>query len=69
MKHAFFDHTAHQMLICAECHTRATTSQKSSDVMIPGIDTCRKCHHSGTDSAESRIASNVICITIERNPD
>jgi len=54
MKHAFFDHTAHQMLICAECHTRATTSQKSSDVMIPGIDTCRKCHHSGTDAAESR---------------
>jgi hypothetical protein len=54
MKHAFFDHTSHQMLICAECHTRAPLSQKASDVMIPGIDTCRKCHHSGSDAAESR---------------
>lgn len=54
MKHAFFDHTSHQMLICAECHTRAAISQKAADVMIPGIDTCLKCHHSGPDAAESR---------------
>jgi hypothetical protein len=54
MKHGLFDHTSHQMVICAECHNRATTSQQASDVMIPGIDTCRKCHHSGSDAAESR---------------
>jgi hypothetical protein len=54
MKHSFFNHTSHQMLICAECHTRAAVSEKASDVMIPGIDTCRECHHSGSDAAESR---------------
>jgi hypothetical protein len=54
MKHALFDHASHQMLMCAECHTKATVSQQASDVMIPGIDTCRKCHHSGSDAAESR---------------
>jgi hypothetical protein len=54
MKHAVFDHVSHQMLICTECHTRAAVSEKASDVMIPGIDTCRNCHRSGSDAAESR---------------
>ena len=54
LKHAAFDHTSHQMLICTECHTRATHSDKTSDVLLPGIETCRSCHHSGANAAESR---------------
>lgn len=54
MKHAWFDHDAHQMLKCAECHPRAATSKETSDVLLPAIDTCRKCHNSGADAAESR---------------
>jgi hypothetical protein len=52
-RHALFDHDAHQMLTCTACHTRALTSVVSTDVLIPGIDTCRKCHRSGAEAAES----------------
>jgi hypothetical protein len=51
---AWFDHEAHQMLICSECHVKAKTSRETADVLIPGIETCRQCHRPGTDSAESR---------------
>ena len=49
---ALFDHGAHQMLQCSECHTRAASSRETSDVLLPGIETCRSCHRSG--EAESR---------------
>ena len=39
---------------CASCHAAALKSQQSSDVLLPGIATCRACHHSGTEAAESR---------------
>jgi hypothetical protein len=51
---AEFDHEAHQMLICSECHSKAKTSHETADVLIPGIETCRECHRPGADSAESR---------------
>jgi hypothetical protein len=51
MKNAMFDHRAHQMLICTECHTGAPKSEKTSDVLLPGIDTCRSCHRNGSDAA------------------
>lgn len=52
-RHAQFNHDVHQMLGCAECHARALTSTVSSDVLIPGIETCRKCHRGGADTAGS----------------
>jgi hypothetical protein len=54
MKNAQFDHNAHQMLICTECHSQAPKSSLTSDVLLPGIATCRTCHHSGSNTAESR---------------
>src|SRR5262249_46059196 len=47
MKRARFDHDAHQMVTCTECHAQATLSNETSDVLLPGIDTCRRCHQSG----------------------
>jgi hypothetical protein len=44
--HAEFDHDAHRLLACASCHERATSSQNTSDVLLPGIKTCRQCHRS-----------------------
>jgi DnaJ-class molecular chaperone len=49
-----FDHDTHKLLKCMECHTQAPASQATSDVLIPGIQTCQKCHRSGANSAESR---------------
>jgi len=54
MPHANFDHSQHGLVDCTSCHATATTSQQSSDVLLPGIATCRSCHHSGAEAAESR---------------
>jgi hypothetical protein len=44
--HAAFDHKSHQMLACTECHD-APASRTSADVLLPRVDTCRKCHGAG----------------------
>jgi hypothetical protein len=54
MPHGNFDHSQHGLVDCTTCHAAATNSQLSTDVLLPGIATCRACHHSGTEAAESR---------------
>jgi hypothetical protein len=54
MPHAKFDHGAHEGFTCASCHAKALTSTESSDVLLPGIETCRTCHAPGPEHAESR---------------
>ena len=53
MPHANFNHARHQLVACTECHA-ALTSQETPDILLPGIATCRKCHHAGADGAEAR---------------
>ena len=45
--HANFSHAAHdtEVTSCDGCHM-ASTSETSTDVLIPGIETCRDCHGS-----------------------
>ena len=52
--HANFGHSQHGLVDCVACHAAATTSQQSSDVLLPGIKTCRSCHHAGSEAAEAR---------------
>ncbi|HKV03555.1 MAG TPA: hypothetical protein VJO53_00460 [Candidatus Acidoferrales bacterium] len=54
LPHANFNHDRHQMVKCSECHAAALTSQETSDILVPGIRTCERCHHAGADAAESR---------------
>ncbi len=54
MPHARFDHDAHRGFSCTGCHAAATTSTETSDVLLPGIATCQKCHAPGEGHAESR---------------
>jgi hypothetical protein len=54
MPHAKFDHDAHRGFSCVSCHAKALTSTESSDVLLPGIETCKTCHAPGPDHAESR---------------
>lgn len=42
---AQFSHQSHEMLGCLQCHTQASTSVATSDVMLPGIASCRECHN------------------------
>ncbi len=53
LPHAKFDHRAHMMLRCESCHTKAPKSQETTDVLIPGIATCRQCHASSTPNKEA----------------
>jgi predicted CXXCH cytochrome family protein len=52
--HAEFDHSQHGLVDCVSCHATAESSQQSSDLLVPGIATCRSCHKPGAESAESR---------------
>jgi hypothetical protein len=54
MPHTKFDHDAHRGFTCVSCHPKALTSTESSDVLLPGIATCKTCHAPGPDHAESR---------------
>ena len=55
LNHASFDHTAHRMMTCTSCHTRAPESHETSDVLLPGVQTCQKCHHEPSkEAAEGR---------------
>ncbi len=54
MPHAKFDHDAHRGFSCVSCHEKALKNTESSDVLIPGIATCKTCHAPGPEHAESR---------------
>jgi hypothetical protein len=47
-----FSHHAHRMLDCAGCHP-AALSKATSDVLIPYLDTCLKCHAERVGKARS----------------
>jgi hypothetical protein len=54
MPHARFDHDAHRGFACVSCHEKALSSAETSDVLLPGIATCKTCHAPGTEHAEVR---------------
>jgi hypothetical protein len=54
MPHAKFDHDAHRGFACAGCHEKALSSTETSEILLPGIATCKTCHAPGPEHAESR---------------
>jgi hypothetical protein len=56
--HSVFSHERHRMLLCTECHA-AARSDRTSDVLMPSIEDCRKCHAPGkgprTDCSECHL--------------
>ena len=64
MKNAWFDHKPHQTEWPAPNVTpEAPNSQKTEDVLLPGIATCQKCH---TDSQNAASAACSECHVISR---
>ncbi|MDO8546262.1 MAG: FHA domain-containing protein [Nitrospirales bacterium] len=39
-----FNHAAHTMAKCIACHEAAPQSEATTDVLLPKVTTCRKCH-------------------------
>ncbi len=53
LPHARFRHADHaQVARCTDCHAKALVSRKSSDLLLPGIATCRPCHGGTKPSGE-----------------
>ena len=44
---ARFDHGAHNNISCESCHEHVRKSTETSEVLLPGIETCRDCHVEG----------------------
>ncbi|MFN2475035.1 MAG: hypothetical protein ABR526_01670 [Chthoniobacterales bacterium] len=54
MPHAHFNHAKHQSVSCPECHSGATASHLTSDVLMPTRESCTSCHNpKGTAAAAS----------------
>lgn len=47
----WFDHAAHKTETCSSCHT-AKQSGNASDLLLPGIKTCRNCHGGEASNAD-----------------
>ena len=45
LPNSVFSHYAHTGFDCKSCHVNATSSQHSSDVLIPSIHVCQQCHN------------------------
>jgi hypothetical protein len=66
-KQAVFNHAAHRAVTCNECHPRATDSDKSEDVLIPGKDVCTACHSPPGRTAEGlRGGARFDCVECHR---
>ncbi|ANY18589.1 Doubled CXXCH motif (Paired_CXXCH_1) [Tsuneonella dongtanensis] len=52
----WFDHEPHKREKCTTCHA-APTSSSATDVLLPGIKTCRTCHL-GEDAAKPKVPSS-----------
>jgi hypothetical protein len=66
MPHSRFSHRRHVSIRCVECHqapgaSAATlSSSKTSDVLMPGIETCRNCHGAPGGSHGQRARSDCV---------
>jgi predicted CXXCH cytochrome family protein len=53
-----FDHRAHRMVSCLDCHGKAKTSEATRDVLMPSMGSCTECHApkvaTGAQGAEAR---------------
>lgn len=72
MTHASFNHERHRVVDCIECHAGVRTKSDTADVMLPGIDVCRRCHAAREGVGASAVAGVsdrcVLCHSFHRPP-
>jgi hypothetical protein len=59
MPGARFSHLDHEGIACAGCHAGAAASERTADVLMPGIAACRSCH--GEDRAAPGASRLLTC--------
>ena len=67
LPHSRFSHRRHASMSCVECHSKPGTSvaatlnsSKTSDVLMPGIAICRKCHGAPSGGHGERARSDCV---------
>jgi predicted CXXCH cytochrome family protein len=64
--HAKFSHYAHRAVDCSTCH-KAAESTTNTDVLLPGIENCLKCHSARrTEKGETFGGVRQDCTTCHR---
>lgn len=51
--HSIFSHERHRSLDCLQCHERSAKSRLTSDVLMPTIESCQKCHNGKVQGART----------------
>jgi hypothetical protein len=59
--HSRFDHDAHRDMDCTQCHGEALASTLTTDVLLPRIDACVRCHHAPDDRGKGATVNCVSC--------
>jgi Inner membrane component of T3SS, cytoplasmic domain len=44
LPYSIFDHKAHNIFQCVACHEAAPRSERTQEVLLPGIGSCQYCH-------------------------
>src|SRR5262249_20259383 len=68
-QHAWFSHKSHSALKCIECHgaVRSSTKNGGETPLLPGIDTCVKCHApAGNQTATGGGGASTACALCHR---
>ena len=60
MSHGWFDHQAHQDSECSDCH-KADQSERSSDLLLPDLASCRDCHMGEGDHSADVPSTCAMC--------
>jgi len=53
LTHGRFDHAVHRPLACVSCHTKVPESEKSADILVPGVESCLDCHSESGSAGEA----------------
>lgn len=66
-QHGWFDHGPHDQEDCTTCHA-ADTSSRATDLLMPGIETCRDCHEGETAHEAEVPSSCAMCHSYHPRP-
>jgi predicted CXXCH cytochrome family protein len=63
-----FNHSQHRAVECTECH-QAQESASTADVLLPSIETCRRCHGAGQGTIAAGVADRcTLCHNFHTEP-
>ncbi len=68
MPQANFSHSAHAVSECSTCH-KATSSKKSSEVLMPDIKVCKDCHATSAPPQQRVSADCGTCHSFHMKPE